>query len=405
MHNNEKIGGLLLLLGFAISACNGGSDTVDSSTSSMDEGPDSEQAPPVEAGVNRQPSAQIRAPLGAISGETVILDGSASSDPDGDALNYAWTQTQGETVNLGSNASTTPSFIAPTVTQPAIFTFQLSVNDGALADSASIDILISPLTDATPPSIVSRTPLPDETGVVTTTTISVTFDEPLIENLIDNRSLTISENGVALAGSVAYDSNHRRITLTPLRAFSENTRYTVTLAGVQDRAGNGTQGESWSFTTGSQYNLGNTDQDTIGLCMDAGDKHLLTLVNNARAVARSCGATHYAAAPPLAWHCNLERAAQGHSTSMADNDFFSHAGLNGSNPGERITATGYVWRAYGENIAVGYSAEEDVVNGWLSSPGHCANLMNSMFTEIGTASAENPASRYRIYWTQNFADR
>ncbi|MEW5755395.1 MAG: CAP domain-containing protein [Pseudomonadota bacterium] len=405
MHHNKKIGGLLLLLGIAVSACNGGSDTVDSSTNSTDEGPASEEAPPVEEGANRQPSAQIRAPRGAIAGETVILDGTASSDPDGDALNYAWTQTQGETVNLGSNANPTPSFIAPTVTQPATFTFQLSVNDGALSDSASIDILISPLVDATPPAIVSRTPLPDETDVVTTTTISVTFDEPLIDTLIDNRSLTISENGVALAGSVAYDSNSRRITFTPLRPLSENTRYTAMLAGVQDLAGNVAQGESWSFTTGSQYNLGTTDQHTIDLCMDTGDKQLLTLVNTARAVARSCGATRYGAAPPLAWHCNLEQAAQGHSTSMADNDFFSHIGLDGSNPGERITATGYIWRAYGENIAAGYSTEEDVVNGWLNSPGHCANLMNPRFTEIGTASAENPAARYRIYWTQNFADR
>ena len=405
MHNNKKIAGLLLSLGFVISACDGSSDAVDSSTNSMDEIADSEELFPVDEAANRQPNARISAPRGVTSGETVTLDGSTSSDPDGDALSYLWTQTQGVAVDLGSNSAPTPSFIAPTITQPATLTFQLSVNDGALSDSASIDILISPLTDATPPSIVSRTPLPGETGVVTSTTISVTFDEPLLETFIDNRSLTISENGVDVAGSVAYEGNAYRISLTPGVTLAENTGYTVTLANVQDLAGNAKQGESWRFTTGSRYNLGQTDQNTIDMCMDAGDKQLLTLVNNARAVARSCGATHYAAVPALAWHCNLEQAARGHSTSMADNNFFSHTGLDGSTPGERITASGYVWRSFGENIAAGYPTAQDAINGWLNSPGHCANLMNPGFTETGVASAENPASQYRIYWTQKFADR
>ncbi|MCU7920110.1 MAG: Ig-like domain-containing protein [Candidatus Thiodiazotropha sp. (ex Epidulcina cf. delphinae)] len=405
MHKNRTLVGWLLLLSLVLSGCGGGSDTADSSTNSTDEDTTPEETPPAEEGANRQPSARISASQGAVSGETVTLDGSASSDPDGDALSYLWTQTQGDAISLGGSANPTLSFIAPTVAQPTTFTFQLSVNDGDLTDSASIAIQVSPITDTTPPAIVSRTPQPNETGVATTASISVTFDEPLLETLINNQSLTVSENGADLSGAFTYDSANYRLTFAPATALSENTGYTVTLASVQDLAGNVVQGENWVFTTGSQYNLGQTDQGTIDLCMSSGDKQMLTLVNNARGVARSCGTTNYAAAQMLAWHCNLEQAAQGHSTSMADNDFFDHTGLDGSSPGDRITAAGYAWRTYGENIAAGYPTVEDAVNVWLDSPGHCANLMNPSFTEMGAASADNPAALYRIYWTQNFADR
>jgi uncharacterized protein YkwD len=107
----------------------------------------------------------------------------------------------------------------------------------------------------------------------------------------------------------------------------------------------------------------------------------------------------------IAWHCQLESAAQGHSNSMAENDYFSHTGLDGSSAGDRITAAGYSWRAYAENIAAGYNDEETVMTAWLESPGHCANIMNSTVTEMGAGVAENDAARYRIYWTQNFADQ
>jgi uncharacterized protein YkwD len=138
--------------------------------------------------------------------------------------------------------------------------------------------------------------------------------------------------------------------------------------------------------------------------MSSSDKVMLTLINNARAVARSCGTTDYPAVSLVAWNCNLETAAQGHSTSMADNDFFSHTGLDDSSPADRITAAGYTWRAYGENIAAGYPDEESAMNAWLASPGHCANIMNDIFSEVGAAVATNSASTYGIYWTQNFAD-
>jgi uncharacterized protein YkwD len=59
--------------------------------------------------------------------------------------------------------------------------------------------------------------------------------------------------------------------------------------------------------------------------------------------------------PPLAANAALATAAQAHSNDMANNNFFSHTGSDGSNPGQRISRAGYSWYTYGENIAAGYT--------------------------------------------------
>lgn len=132
---------------------------------------------------------------------------------------------------------------------------------------------------------------------------------------------------------------------------------------------------------------------------------MLDAVNATRAQARECGSYgSFPAVPPLAWSCPLEAAAQGHSTDMATNNFFSHTGSNGSSVGDRASSAGYSWTAIGENIAAGtsYSAVGAVVQGWIDSPGHCANLMRSSYKELGAAKVSNPSSTYTVYWTQVF---
>lgn len=125
---------------------------------------------------------------------------------------------------------------------------------------------------------------------------------------------------------------------------------------------------------------------------------LVQLVNDARKKGCQCGDTWYPAAPPVAWNDLLEKAALGHSTDMKQNNFFSHTSSNGNKAGTRIDAVGYNWQAYGENIGVGYEAEADVINGWLKSPGHCKNIMNKSYTEMGVAKVGK-------YWTQTFGAR
>ena len=136
--------------------------------------------------------------------------------------------------------------------------------------------------------------------------------------------------------------------------------------------------------------------------LEGAGRKILELVNAARAKARTCGATRYPAARPLAWNEALADAARAHSTDMASNNYFAHAARNGEHAGERAEKAGYRWRRIGENIAAGQDSPGSAVDGWLSSPGHCANLMDPRFTEMGAGHAIDRKSDLLIYWTQVF---
>ncbi|HEU4408656.1 MAG TPA: CAP domain-containing protein [Polyangiaceae bacterium] len=127
---------------------------------------------------------------------------------------------------------------------------------------------------------------------------------------------------------------------------------------------------------------------------------VFTLVNEARATARSCGGRSFAAARPLRWSDALARAAQAHSEDMAAKGYFSHDSADGRDMAARVRAQGYAFSALGENIAAGQRTPAEVMAGWLESPGHCANIMNPSFQELGVGRAEG--GPLDIYWTQNF---
>ena len=129
---------------------------------------------------------------------------------------------------------------------------------------------------------------------------------------------------------------------------------------------------------------------------------LLDAHNTARAQGRNCGDQFYPAVPPLTWNCTLGQAATNHSTDMATNDFFSHTGSDGLSPFDRISNLGYVFLTAGENIAAGQGSVDAVLSSWLSSPGHCQNIMSPSFTEFGGAMIEDQNSTYRRYWTGVF---
>ena len=124
--------------------------------------------------------------------------------------------------------------------------------------------------------------------------------------------------------------------------------------------------------------------------------------NEARSKARRCGSTLMEAAPKLRWNRELTRAARAHSRDMARNNFFSHTGSDGLKVWDRALAEGYSYRYIGENIAAGYANVGSVQSGWLSSPGHCKNLMSANFTHMGVSCVREASSDYRDYWTVVF---
>jgi uncharacterized protein YkwD len=131
---------------------------------------------------------------------------------------------------------------------------------------------------------------------------------------------------------------------------------------------------------------------------------VLELVNAARAVPRNCGEGHsFAAAGPLTASPTLAEVARLHSVDMAEHRTLGHPGSDGSAPAERVTRAGYEWRGAGENVASGQQTAEAVVAAWLDSPGHCLNIMEPRFTEMGVAFALAPNQNPNIYWTQVLA--
>jgi uncharacterized protein YkwD len=125
------------------------------------------------------------------------------------------------------------------------------------------------------------------------------------------------------------------------------------------------------------------------------------LVNAARSHGRRCGSERFAAAPPLAMSRDLNDAAAGHARDMVRRKFFDHRGSDGSQPRDRVQRAGYRSRLTGENIALGPESAEEVVAGWLKSPGHCENIMEPRFQDIGVGLAVG-RKRGQIYWVQTF---
>ena len=105
---------------------------------------------------------------------------------------------------------------------------------------------------------------------------------------------------------------------------------------------------------------------------------------------------------PLSIDHNLATAARDHSQDMGLQDYFSHTSLDGRTVPDRITAAGYFYNTYGENIAAGQPTPEDVIDAWMSSSGHRANILNPNFCDIGVGYAYLAGSDYLHYWTQNF---
>jgi uncharacterized protein YkwD len=135
------------------------------------------------------------------------------------------------------------------------------------------------------------------------------------------------------------------------------------------------------------------------------EDQVVSLINARRAAGATCGTVVKPAVGPLVVDVALREASRCHSLDMGVNAYFSHTGLDGSSPWDRIAEAGYTASPTGENIAAGYATPQQVVDGWMTSPGHCNNIMNGGSNETGVGYAYQAGSPYGRYWTQTFGHR
>lgn len=118
---------------------------------------------------------------------------------------------------------------------------------------------------------------------------------------------------------------------------------------------------------------------------------MLALVNKEREAA-GC--------KPVMANSTLNQVADTYSGVMADHQNLSHTGPDGSSVGDRVTRSGYTWSRVGENIARGQADASAVMNSWMGSPGHRANILNCSFREMGLGVDQGSGGPW---WTQVFA--
>src|SRR2546429_6732665 len=135
---------------------------------------------PIPAPANRPPTANAGADQAVNPGATVVLDGSASSDPDGDQISFSWRQTAGPTITLQGASTANPSFNAPAVTTQTVLTvltFELRVSDGSLQSApATVHVVI------------------DQSGQIFNTPIKLSGD--MVISNSDSPKIAVSGNNV-----------------------------------------------------------------------------------------------------------------------------------------------------------------------------------------------------------------
>lgn len=132
------------------------------------------------------------------------------------------------------------------------------------------------------------------------------------------------------------------------------------------------------------------------LAWSAAESDVYTIINQKRQ-ANGC--------PPVQPSDELAKAAQDHSRDMADNNYFSHTGSDGSSFVDRARRAGYKNQPSGEIIAAGYGGAAATVDGWMNSAGHRGIILNCANVDLGVGMRENPNSQYRYYWTAVFGQR
>lgn len=108
---------------------------------------------------------------------------------------------------------------------------------------------------------------------------------------------------------------------------------------------------------------------------------------------------------PVQLNQELGVAAKNHSRDMAEQNYFSHTGLNGSTYWQRAQAANYPYWASGEIIGAGYTTGAEVVTGWMNSQGHRSIILTCNNDDIGIGFYSKSGSQWQHYWTAVFGQR
>lgn len=205
---------------------------------------------------------------------------------------------------------------------------------------------------------------------------------------LSRRSFVLSIDGPGEADELARYAEH---------SFCAQLRSPeVSQIGIDQRqTGNGVATTLVLATPQALPHAGKQDQERAA-------QRLLELTNQARAVPRACGKRRFAAAVALTWAPRLAAASLAYANDLAQNHYLSHVGRDGSQPSTRVRRAGYDWKAVGENLAAGQATPEEAVAAWLTSPGHCSNLMNPAYREMGAGYALSAGDNFNVYWVQLF---
>jgi len=133
------------------------------------------------------------------------------------------------------------------------------------------------------------------------------------------------------------------------------------------------------------------------------EDEVVRLTNEARAEGGCCGNRGcFRAAGPLDVDALLVRSARSHARDMVERGYFAHESPEGLTPFDRMREAGFRGCTMAENIAAGQPSPASVVEGWRDSPGHCANMLDSRFEQIGVGYRPAPDQDTPHFWVQNF---
>lgn len=141
-----------------------------------------------------------------------------------------------------------------------------------------------------------------------------------------------------------------------------------------------------------------TNRSTPSPNSNAFVSEVLKEVNALRSTGCRCGSRKMPPTHQLSWNQQLTDAAKRHALDIASRQQLDHSGKDGSSVMDRVTNSGYSWSAVAENIAFGYWDIPSVIRGWTESAGHCRNMMNADYKEVGVYRQDN-------YWVMVLATK